>query len=92
MCWRVLPRVDPLVVQRWFTHSDTLKEPLQPARQQAQEVQQRMMGRGYIMAHNYSIGPDGKLTPDLAAVVNSVNFTGDSISGFDPSAWPGLYK
>lgn len=90
MCWRVMPRVDPQKIQRWFTHSDTLTEPYQPALQLARAVQQRMLTRNYVMAHNYSIGPDGKLTPDLAAIANQVGSGGDAITSLDNSGWPGL--
>jgi hypothetical protein len=73
MTWRIVPRVDTLnIVNRWGTHADTLTEPLQPALGLAQSVQATVLGRGGIMAHNVSIGPDGRLTPDLQAIVDGI--------------------
>lgn len=69
---------------KWFGHSDSATEPLQPAARLAALSQHRMLLRGYNIIHNFSPGPDGLISNDIKLILNQLANT--SV----PSLWTGL--
>lgn len=65
--WRTID-----TAQRWFSHSDSVVEPLQPAAKLAILAQHRMRLRNYVMIHNISPGPDGLIPAYQLAVADEM--------------------
>lgn len=84
LLWRVIFRHAASVVQRWFDHIDREHEPLQPAVRTAALAQHRMIRRRYPIAHNIPCGPDGRITLDVADIIEALADTEV------PRIWSGL--
>ncbi len=69
---------------KWFSHSDSLTEAVQPAARLAALSQNRMLLRSYCIIHNFSPRPDGFLSDDLLAIVDEFRNT------YISSLWSGL--